>query len=159
MREPTIQNIEALRSAINDQHRSGAHLGDTLFLAQLAEALLRSGDIEGCEAALKAAFGFADQFGELFWVPDLHRIEGLLRHQQSDSKRAEVAFLKAIEVARAQEARMHELRAVVDLARLWRETKSIQDPVILLQNGLSEIEGGQNSHHVCAARSFLAELA
>jgi hypothetical protein len=159
MREPTTQNIEALRSAIDEQHRSGAHLGDTLFLAQLAEALLRSGDIEGCEAALKAAFGFADQFGELFWVPDLHRIEGLLRHRQADPKRAEVALLKAIEVARAQEARMHEVRAVVDLARLWRETKSIQDPVMLLQHGLSEIEGGQNSRHVRAARSFLAELA
>jgi predicted ATPase len=159
MREPTAQNIEALRSAIDDQHRSGAHLGDTLFLAQLGEALLRVGDLAGCEAALKGAFDFAEQFGERFWVPDLHRIEGVLRLEQADPKRAEAAFLKAIEVARTQEARMHELRAVVDLARLWRGTGSIHDPLLLLQHGLSEIEGGQNSRHVRAARSFLAELA
>ena len=50
-------------------------------------------------------------------------------------ERAEVSFLKAIEIADGQEARMLELRAATDLTAsgLWRDTGAPNDPRALLE--------------------------
>ena len=51
--------------------------------------------------------------------------------------------MKAIEIARSQEARMLQLRAATDLARLWRDTGSPNDPRALLKPILAAIQGGE----------------
>ena len=87
-----------------------------------------AGDVTGAEAALQEAFAFVEQSGERFWLADLHRLDGqiALKRPEPDRARAEACFLQAIEIARSQEARMLELRAATDLARLWRDTGSPQ---------------------------------
>jgi predicted ATPase len=75
-----------------------------------------------------------------------------------DPERAETSFLKAIEVAHGQEARMLELRAATDLARLWREADTPNDPRALLEPILAEIEGGETTRDVRNARALLAEI-
>ena len=46
---------------------------------------------------------------------------------ENGSAEAEACYVKALEVARAQEARSFELRAAGDLARLWRsQGKSVE---------------------------------
>ena len=54
---------------------------------------------------------------------DLHRIRAdlLLQGQVSHPDRAEVELVRALEIARGQEARSLELRAASSLARLWRD--------------------------------------
>jgi predicted ATPase len=64
-----------------------------------------------------------------------------------------------IEVARSQEARLLELRAATDLARLWCETRSDNDPRALLEPILAMIEGGETTRDVRNARALLAGLA
>jgi tetratricopeptide (TPR) repeat protein len=125
-REPTGANIAAYRAAIDTHHGSGARLGDTFFISMLAEALLAAGDVKGAQAALKEAFAYVEGSGEHYRFADLHRVEGQIALKQSapDRAKAEACFLQAIESARSQEARMLELRAANDLARLWRETNS-----------------------------------
>ncbi len=71
---------------------------------------------------------------------------------------AEACFLKAIEIAGSQEARLLELRAGIDLARLWRETGSPNDPRALLELILAAIEGGESTKDVRNARALLAEI-
>jgi hypothetical protein len=56
----------------------------------------------------------------------MHRVDGdiALKRPEPDRAQAEACFLKAIDIARSQEARILELRAPIDLARLRRETGS-----------------------------------
>jgi predicted ATPase len=119
-----------------------------------------AGDANGAEAALQEAFAFVEQSAERFWLADLHRLEGqiALKRPAPDSARAEACFLQAIDIARSQEARMLELRAATDLARLWRDIGSGDDPRALLEPILAAIEGGENTRDVRNARALLAEL-
>ena len=120
-----------------------------------------SGNEKRAEATLREAFAFVEQSGERFWLADLHRLDGqiALKQPKPDRAHAEVCFLKAIEIAHSQEARMLELRAATDLARLWHDTGSPHDPRALLEPILAAIEGGERSRDVRDARTLLAEIA
>ncbi len=58
--------------------------------------------------------------GERWYEPELHRLQGetLLRLPDARQAQAEACFMRAIELARQQQARMFELRASTSLARL-----------------------------------------
>jgi class 3 adenylate cyclase/predicted ATPase len=159
MREPTEENVAALRGAIATNNRSGGYFSDSIFKSYLAEALLMRREVEGAEAALREAFAFVEQSGERFWLADLYRVDGqiALKRPEMDRARAEACFLKAIEIAHGQEARMLELRAATDLARLWREAGASNDPRALLEPMLAAIEGGETTRDVRNARALLAE--
>jgi class 3 adenylate cyclase len=161
MREASKENISAVRAAIDAQHRSGASISDSITTCHLAEALLMAGDVTGAEAVLQEAFAFVDQSGERLWLSDLHRVDGriALKEREPDRARAEACFLKAIEIARSQDARLLELRAATDLARLWRDAGSPNDPRSLLEPILDSIEGGESARDVRNARALMAEIA
>jgi hypothetical protein len=57
-----------------------------------------------------------------------------------------------------QESRLLELRAAIDLACLWRDTGSSNDPRALLGPILAMIEGGETTRDVRNARALLAEI-
>lgn len=160
-REPSAENIAALRAAIEAQHRSGAHVGDSAWIPRVVEASLAAGDLSGAEAALKDTFDFVERSGEQLWLADLHRLDGriALKQPKPNRARAEASFLKAIDVARSQEARLLELRAATELARLWRDAGSRNDPCTLLAPILAQIDGGETTRDVRNARALLAEIA
>jgi class 3 adenylate cyclase/tetratricopeptide (TPR) repeat protein len=159
-RDPAAEHIEAIRTALDIYNRSGAGIMGSLFLSQLADSLLRAGDVTGSERALREAFAFVEQSDERFWLADLHRVEGqiALQRPEPNRERAEACFLQAVEIAHGQEARMLELRAATDLARLWRDTGSPNDPRAPLEPILAAIEGGESTRDVRAARALLAEM-
>jgi predicted ATPase len=117
--------------------------------------------VTGAEAALQEGFAFVETSGERHWLAELHRIDGQieLKRPVPDWARAEACFLQAIEIAQKQEARMLELRAATDLAQLWRNTGSGDDPRALLQPIIAAIEGGETTRDVRNARALLADLA
>jgi class 3 adenylate cyclase/predicted ATPase len=160
MREPIEQNVGAIRAALDALRKSGGHTGNSAHISHLAEALLTAGDLAGAEAALADGFAFVAQSGEQYWLADLHRLQGqlALRRPEPDRRGAEACFVKALEIASGQEARLLQLRAANDLARLWRDTRSDRDPRALLHPILATIEGGETSRDVRNARTLLAEL-
>jgi class 3 adenylate cyclase/predicted ATPase len=160
MREPIEENIALLRPALAAIRESGGNAGNSIHISNLAEAFLMSGDLAGAEAALEDGFAFVAQSGERYWLADLHRLRGqaALRRPEPDRLRAEACFVKAIEIAYSQEARLLQLRAAADLAQLWRDTRPDSDPRTLLEPILATIEGGETSRDVRNARALLAEL-
>ncbi|SDT07801.1 adenylate/guanylate cyclase domain-containing protein [Bradyrhizobium canariense] len=160
VREPVQTNIAFIHDALEAVRRSGSNAGNSILISNLAEALLVGGDLAGAEAALTDAFAFVEQSGEGYWLADMHRLSGhvALRQPEPDRTRAETCFVKAIEVARRQEARLLELRAATDLAQLWRDTQSGSDPRALLEPILAAIEGGETTRDVRNARALLAEF-
>ncbi|HEY3718747.1 MAG TPA: AAA family ATPase, partial [Roseiarcus sp.] len=156
--EPTIENIRVWRSAHEVILGFGGMCDESEYGAQLAEILLSAGDSVGAETALREAFAFVEQSGELYWLAELHRVDGQIALRRGpDRARAETCFQRAIDVARGQEARLLELRAAIDLARLWRDAGSAHDPRALLQSILAEIEG-EGTRDVRNARALLAEI-
>jgi predicted ATPase len=111
------------------------------------------------EAVLRGGFAYAEKSAERFWLADLHRVDGriALIQPNSDRARAEACFLHAIEIAHQQEARILELRAATNLARMWRDAGSSNDLRVLLPI-LATIEGGDTTRDVRNARALLVEI-
>jgi predicted ATPase len=160
VREPNETNIAFIHAALDAVRKSGSNAGNSILISNLAEALLVGGDLAGAEAALREAFAFVEQSGEGYWLADMHRLNGqvALSRPIPDKARAQACFAKAIEVARRQEARLLELRAATDLARLWLDINSGADLRGLLEPVLARIEGGETTRDVRNARALLAEL-
>jgi class 3 adenylate cyclase/predicted ATPase len=160
LREPVETNISAHRAAADAVRSAGGLSGGSMILCNLAEASLMAGDLAAAQADLRNGFAFVEQSGERYWLADLHRLSGHISLKQLEPDRldAEACFAKAIEVAHGQEARLLELRAATDLARLWRDTRSDHDPRALLEPILATIEGGATARDVRNARALLAEL-
>jgi hypothetical protein len=94
-----------------------------------------------------SGFSFVAQSGERCWLAELHRLSGHVARAYENPywRHAETCFVEAINVARHQDARLLELRAATDLARLWRDTGSNRDPRPLLEPALAGVEGGEST--------------
>jgi predicted ATPase len=90
------------------------------LLTLLAEVLLRHADWDGASQALSKAQDWMTKNGEQTVAAEVHRLVGDLLAMSGRSD-AEPHFLRALEVARTQKARLFELRAASSLARLWRD--------------------------------------
>jgi predicted ATPase len=161
MREPDETNIAAHRAALDAVRSAGGLVAGSLHRSNLVEASLMAGDLASAEATLEDGFAFVEQSGERYWLADLHRLCGhvALKRPEPGRLRAEACFVKAMEIARGQDARLLVLRAANDLARLWCDTRSDSDPRALLSSILATIEGGETTRDVRNARAVLAELA
>ena len=63
----------------------------------------------------------AEETGERYVEAEIHRLKGNLLLAENGSAEAEACYVRALQVARAQEARSLELRATTSLARLRGE--------------------------------------
>ena len=91
---------------------------------------------------------------------DLHRcLAGvLLRLDPGDAARAEGEFRRALEFARSQSARLFELRAARDLARLRRDQGRLADAHGLLAPVYSSFTEGFAFPDLIEARALLEDL-
>jgi predicted ATPase/class 3 adenylate cyclase len=105
--------------------------GSRLFLPQLsvwlAEGYAALGQTTEALNVIAEALEFVHQTDERWWEAEIYRLKGELLVKGEggtlhvkEEEAAEACFLKAIEVARRQEAKSLELRATVSLARLWQ---------------------------------------
>jgi predicted ATPase len=95
--------------------------GKGLVLCLFGSACELAGEVEAGLNALEPAIAEAEVTGARLWESEFNRLAGnlLLRAEAPDFKRSEAYYLRAIEVAREQQARSLELRASMSLARLW----------------------------------------
>lgn len=112
------QGVEALQAA-------GAGILGPYFLGLLAEAHWKAGQTEPGLERVTEALVVVETNDEHTSEAELYRLQGELLSQeagvnQSGNLSPEACFLKAIEVARRQEAKSWELRATVSLSRLWQ---------------------------------------
>lgn len=93
-----------------------------LFTSLLARVRGRAGDFRSAVALCIDARERSQRSEQYIWEAELHRNEGELRlaagHSLTD---VEECFGRALDVSRAQGARMFELRAATSLARLWHD--------------------------------------
>jgi predicted ATPase len=72
---------------------------------------------------------------------------------------AEACFRRAIEIARAQQAKSWELRAAMSLARLWRDQGKVREARELLAPVYGWFTEGFDTLDLKEAKALLDELA
>lgn len=118
--QPGMQAIAGLRAAIAAFQTSGARLRLPYYLGLLASVYSRAGRTAEGLAAVDEGLAAARMHNERWWDAELHRLRGeLLLGSGADAHEAEAAYLRSIEIARAQQARGLELRTATSLAQLW----------------------------------------
>src|SRR5713101_4233996 len=121
MLEPHDEAVAEIREALAAYRATGGRFQSTYHLILLAQALAACGRSGEGLSALREAAALVEETGERYFEAEIHRLEGNLLLVENGSAEAEACYRKALEVARAQEARSLELRAAGDLARLWAE--------------------------------------
>src|SRR6266852_921927 len=120
LEQPNEERIGRLRGSITEFKASSARLRLPYYLSLLAHVCGKAGRIEEGLACIDEALTEARTHNERWWDAELHRLRGeLLLMHGADTSDGEAALLRAISIARSQQARSLELRATMSLARLW----------------------------------------
>jgi predicted ATPase/class 3 adenylate cyclase len=115
------------------------------------------GEQAGALAAM--AREMMDETGEALALSDLHRLEGALALDAGDDQSAEACLKAAIDVASDQGSKLFELRAAIDLARLWHSMGRSDEAVALLGPVVERVEDGDCAKDRATAQAMLADLA
>jgi hypothetical protein len=157
--QPGAPAIAHLRESIAEFKATGARVRLPYYLGLLARVCGRAGRAEEGLAAIDEGMAESRAHNERWWDAELHRLRGeLLLEVGADAHEAEAAYLCAIEIARAQQARALELRAATSLARLWRGQRRAADARLLLSEVYAWFTEGFDTPDLQAARSLLAQL-
>jgi tetratricopeptide (TPR) repeat protein len=128
-------------------------------LADSAQAYAQIGDVANADRALDEARARLEANGERSCDAELHRLRGEIELLRQQEGRAETAFQRAIDVARDQQARLLELRASVNLSRLWRSQNRTQEARSSLQAIYGWFSEGFDSPDLREAEGLLKALA
>ena len=137
---------------------SGGHPFVATYHAFLAEALHLAGATEEALATLDGALPLMERAGQGLWKANAMALKGDLLLARGLHADAEVWYRGGIEVARAQAAKMWELRAATRLARLWQlqgNTSEARDLLAPLYGWFTE---GFDVQDLKDAKALLEEL-
>ena len=159
------EGIKQLHQALNAWRATGTETARPLFLAMLAEAHGKTGQAEEGLTALAEALDTVDETGERSHEAELYRLKGQLILQSKVhslksevEEEAEECFWKAIEVARTQQAKSLELRAVMSLARLWQQQGKKEEARLMLAEIYGWFTEGFDTADLQEAKALLEEL-
>src|SRR5205823_429376 len=128
------------------------------FMALLAEVYGEEGQIEEALSVLAEALTVMEKNGKCNYEAELYRLQGELTLKSQGAEEAEACFHKAIEIARRQQAKSLELRAVMNLARLWQQQGKKQEAHELLSEVYNWFTEGFDTKDLQEAKALLAEL-
>ena len=156
--EPSANTLSDVVARIDDYTQLGILSQLSAFLCLAAKAHLHAGRKQVAAQLLASAEAHVRATGERWYEAELHRLRGELV-QARDPRTAEASFQHAIDVARAQGAKLWELRASVSLATLWRQEKKQAGARQLLEPILSAFAEEPDASDLHAARALQARLA
>jgi len=156
----------------------------TYYFALVAEAYGRIGQSEEGLKMIAEALALVDKTGRGVYEAELYRLRGELTLQQESQKsksksqkskiatnpqpltpnpqtetEAEASFLKAIDIARKQQAKSLELRAVTSLARLWQQQGKKHEAHKMLSEIYNWFTEGFDTKDLQEAKALLEKIA
>ena len=162
------EGIAQLHEGLDAHRNTRAELAVPYFLAHLAEAYAKGGQLEEGLSLLADALAVMEKTDERFREAELYRLKGKLLlnasqgdgspNDQHDSLSA-ACFLKAIEIARRQRAKSLELRATVSLCRLWGAQNKKKEARHVLAEIYDWFTEGFDTPDLKEARALLDALA
>jgi class 3 adenylate cyclase/predicted ATPase len=155
------EGIVQMRQAVDAHLSSLAGRERSYFVALLAEAFWRGGQVEEGLSTVTKELARTRKTGERFYEAELHRIRGelILLQSHPDEQQAETCFQEAINVSRQQSAKSLELRAVMSLSRLWQRQGKQEQARKLLADVYGWFTEGFDTADLKAAKALLEELS
>lgn len=135
-----------------------AYLWKPLNRGLLADAYIASGQLAKATELLDQTIALAKQTGERWFDAELHRLRGVALHRAGRLSEAEETFERAMAIAQRQAARMWELRAAVDLARLLSSQHRCTDAARALADVYGRFTEGLGSVQLLEAARLLEAL-
>ena len=132
-----------------------------MYTALLADVHRRAGDADRALEVLGEALEQVEQTDQRVYEAELHRLKGavLLARTPSPTGEAEACLRRALAVAEGQKARLWELRAATDLARLWQAQGRPREARALLEPVYAWFTEGFDTPDLKEAKALLEELA
>jgi predicted ATPase len=183
------EGVAQLRQGVAAYRGTGAEIERSHWLALLAEAYGKVGRSEEGLSVLVEALAEVQRNGIRYYEAELYRLQGqlMLQSQQVEDKsqtshgqvednsagtntqhlapstqaeaEAEACFLKAIEIARKQQAKSLELRAVMSLSQLWQQQGKKDEARQLLAEIYGWFTEGFDTKDLQEAKALLQELS
>jgi predicted ATPase len=159
-REPGATELRQALATFTDQGSKQQKQYVPFYQGLLAE-IEAQGDAEGALSRIDEALALAGETGERWSDALLHRLRGeiLLKRDPANTAPAEEAFLAAIATAQQQKARSFELRAALDLARVYHSTSRSTDAHALLGSALKGFSPTPEFPEIAEAQTLLTALA
>ena len=182
-----VGRIGQICQGLADWGATGAEVMRPYYLAVLAEAYATAGRLEDGLRTVDEAMELVEATHERFCEAELYRIKaeillaqegkgggGKVKSQKSKGKgqnsrtqtqssiphpHVEEYFQRAIALARQQQARLWELRAVLGLSRVWQDRGQRAEARKLLEESLSRFDTTEEIVDVGQARTLLTELS
>jgi predicted ATPase len=130
----------------------------TPHLGSLAMSHARAGQAKAALDLLSEALASVTDMDERIFEAELHRTIGDALLSMQRQGEAEVAFTRALAVARRQQAKSWELRAAMSLARLWRDQGKVQEGRELLAPVYGWFTEGHSTRDLMEAKALLEEF-
>jgi len=155
------EGIAQIRQGFAGWRATGAGCSWPWFLALLAEACGKVGQLDEGLHALEEALVAVQRNEEHHYEAEVHRLKGELLLQQAPThqEEAEVNFQQALAVARRQHAKSWELRAALSLSRLWHQQGKRTEAYDLLAPVYHWFTEGFDTADLQDAKALLEEMA
>jgi predicted ATPase len=150
--------LSLMRSGTAAFRATGAMLWMPHFIALRADAHEIAGQVEEALALLNDALEVVERIGERWLEAELNRQKGRLLLRQGHPEAGEELYYKALSIARAQGAKLWELRAAVSLARLRRDQRRRVEARDLLVPVYGWFTEGFDTQDLKEAKTLLDEL-
>ncbi|HEV8716826.1 MAG TPA: hypothetical protein VGX03_28910 [Candidatus Binatia bacterium] len=167
----TEEGSAQIREGLATYEATGAKQDWPGYLSGLAWAYGKMGRTDEGVAMLTEALEVVHKTGQRLYETELSWLKGeltLQKFQVSGSKfhvpnpqaeaEAEAYFLKAIDIARQQQAKSLELRAVTSLSRLWRQRGKAKEAHKMLAEIYGWFTEGFDTKDLQEAKALLEEL-
>jgi predicted ATPase len=153
--------LAQIRQGMKEASATGDTGARPHHLCLLAEALGHAGEVHTGLGLLTEALEQIESVGQGDSSSETHRLHGVLLLQQDvpDPARAEMCFQQALIIARDQQAKAWELRAAVNLSRLWQQQGKRAEAYELLAPVYGWFTEGFDTADLQEARALLAVLA
>lgn len=150
--------LARIKRGLEALQRQDAALRLPYYLALLAETQLLAGQPEAARAALDVAQSVAHQNNDLWYLPELHRLRGVLCGVLA-ADGAEPHFRRAIALSRQQGSLSLELRAATSLAAQLQSGGHAQAAVEALEPALARFPDRLSTHDLNLGRALLQTLS
>ncbi|MGC2305615.1 AAA family ATPase [Candidatus Binatus sp.] len=152
--------VDRLRESVAEFEAGEGDLGHSSFLARTAELCLKFGRNDEAVLLLEEAIDFIGQTGQGYAESEIYRLRGKAELQLGRSQFGSAAkwFERAIDAARKRSARIAELRATTNLARLLATQRKRDQARAMLAEIYDWFTEGFDSPDLKDAKSLLYEL-